>query len=39
MRVLKVFIRKRDGVTSNWRGIHNEELHGLYSSTIVGWAK
>jgi hypothetical protein len=35
-RVLrKIFGRKRDEVTGGWRKLHNEELHGLYSSPSV----
>jgi hypothetical protein len=26
---------KRDEVTGGWRKLHNEELHGLYSSPSV----
>jgi hypothetical protein len=47
-RVLRrVFGRKRDGVTGDWRKLHNEEFHNLYSlpdiirvirSRKVGWA-
>jgi hypothetical protein len=32
-RVLRrIFRPKRDEVTGDWRKVHNEELHGLYSS-------
>jgi hypothetical protein len=32
-RVLKIiFGPKRDAVTVEWRKLHNEELHNLYSS-------
>jgi hypothetical protein len=32
-RVLRrIFGPKRDDVTGGWRKLHNEELHGLYSS-------
>jgi hypothetical protein len=31
-RVLRIFGRKRDGVTGGRRKLHNEELHNLYSS-------
>jgi hypothetical protein len=32
-RVLRrIFGPKRDEVTSGWRKLHNEELHGLYCS-------
>jgi hypothetical protein len=35
-RVLKIiFGRKRDGVTREWRKLHNEELHNLYSSPSI----
>jgi hypothetical protein len=34
-RVLKrIFVPKRDEVTG-WRKLHNEELHGLYSSSSI----
>jgi hypothetical protein len=33
MRVYKYV--KRDGVTGGWRKLHNEELHGLYSSPSI----
>jgi hypothetical protein len=31
-RVLRTFGPKRDEVTGNWRKLHSEELHNLYSS-------
>jgi hypothetical protein len=31
-RVLRIFGPKRDEVTAEWRKLHNEELHDLYSS-------
>jgi hypothetical protein len=35
-RVLRrIFGPKRDKVTGRWRKLHNEELHGLYSSTGI----
>jgi hypothetical protein len=35
-RVLRrIFVPKRDEVTGGWRKLHNEELHGLYSSPSI----
>ena len=35
-RVLRrIFGPKRDGVTGEWRKLHNEELHDLYSSPSI----
>jgi hypothetical protein len=35
-RVLRrIYGPKRDGVTGGWRKLHNEELHGLYSSPSI----
>jgi hypothetical protein len=35
-RVLKrIFGPKRDEMTDGWRKLHNEELHGLYSSPSI----
>jgi hypothetical protein len=35
-RVLRrIFEPKRDEVTGGWRKLHNEELHGLYSSRSI----
>jgi hypothetical protein len=35
-RVLRrIFGPKRDEVTCGWRKLHNEELHGLYSSPSI----
>jgi hypothetical protein len=35
-RVLKrIFGPKRDEVTGEWRKLHNEELHDLYSSRSI----
>jgi hypothetical protein len=31
----RIFGPKRDGVTGGWRKLHNEELHGLYSSPSI----
>jgi hypothetical protein len=30
-RVLRIFGPKRDEVMGDWRKVHNEELHNLYS--------
>jgi hypothetical protein len=35
-RVLRrIYGPKRDGVTGEWRRLHNEELNDLYSSTNI----
>jgi hypothetical protein len=35
-RVLRrIFGPKRDDVTGDWRKLHNEELHNLYSSPSI----
>ena len=34
-RVLRIFGPKRDGVTGEWRKLHNEELNVLYSSPNI----
>jgi hypothetical protein len=34
-RVLRIFGPKRDEVWGEWRKLHNEELHSLYSSTDI----
>jgi hypothetical protein len=35
-RVLRrIFGQKRDEVTGDWRKLHNEELHNLYSSPSI----
>jgi hypothetical protein len=35
-RVLRrIFGRKRDEVIRDWRKLHNEELHNLYSSPSI----
>jgi hypothetical protein len=31
----RIFGRKRDEVTGDWRKLHSEELHNLYSSPDV----
>jgi len=37
-RVLRrIFVPKRDGVTVEWRKLHNEELNDLYSSSNIVW--
>jgi PAS domain-containing protein len=40
----RIFGRKREEVTGGWRKLHNEELHGLYSSPYIiriikSWSK
>jgi hypothetical protein len=38
--VRRIFVPKRDEVTGDWRKLHNEELHILYSSpNIIGQIK
>jgi hypothetical protein len=35
-RVLRgIFGTKRDGVTGDWRKLHNGELHNMYSSPDI----
>jgi hypothetical protein len=35
-RVLRrIFVSKRDVVTGEWRKLHSEELHNLYSSPNI----
>jgi hypothetical protein len=31
----RIFDPKRDAVTGDWRKLHNEELHNLYSSPNI----
>jgi hypothetical protein len=31
----RIFGPKRDEVTGEWRKLHNEELHNLYSTNII----
>jgi hypothetical protein len=31
----RIFVPKRDEVTGEWRKLHNEELHDLYSSGSI----
>jgi hypothetical protein len=31
----KIFGPEREEATGGWRTLHNEELHDLYSSTII----
>jgi hypothetical protein len=39
-RVLrKIFGQKRNEVTGVWGKLHNEELHNLYSSPNMRWAR
>jgi hypothetical protein len=32
---MKIFGPKKDEVAGNWRKLHNEELHNLYSSPSI----
>ena len=34
-RVLRIFGSKRDGVTEEWRKLHNEDLNNLYSGSVI----
>jgi hypothetical protein len=34
-RVLRIFGPKRDEVMADWRKLHSEELHNLYSSPNI----
>ena len=36
-RVFRIFGPKRDGVTGEWRKLHNEELNILYCSPSIVW--
>jgi hypothetical protein len=31
----RIFVPKRDEVTGEWRKLHNEELHGLYTTPDI----
>jgi hypothetical protein len=31
----KIYGLKREGVTGDWRRLHNEELHNLYTSSNI----
>jgi hypothetical protein len=31
----RIFAKRRDEATGGWRGLHKEELHNWYSSTIM----
>jgi hypothetical protein len=35
----RIFGAKRDEATGGWRKLHNEELHGLYSSPNISMIK
>jgi hypothetical protein len=34
-RVLRIFGAKREEVAGGWRRLHNEELHNLYTSSML----
>jgi hypothetical protein len=33
--IRRIFGSERDGVTGEWRKLHNEEVHNLYSSPYI----
>ena len=34
---MKIFGQKREKLTGNWRKVHDEELHNLYTSPYTVW--
>jgi len=39
MMLRKIFGPRRDEVTGEWRGLHNEELNDLYCSPNIVWVR
>jgi hypothetical protein len=33
----KIFVSQRKDMTGDWRGLHNDEFHVLYSSLNIIW--
>jgi hypothetical protein len=43
MVLRRIFGTKRDAITAEWRKLHNEELHKLYSTpnifSVINWRR